>query len=617
MDTIVIWDHELAPPPSGDWTTVLWSGFPTGAANEISIPLVVEARAEELRGRFLDWIYRLGETRIGGKAAVDHLELRPGFSYWWMTLLSHAPNYYEASFVTDVVKCLAFEGLAPVADAPLRTIRLHSGNRLLHGLIKQYCHSRGLEFLAQESPPAALPASPAPGFRDHLRRLTGWASAGVQSFRPDEAPGATSTRATVCVFDVLVHLRREAIDQGMFASQYWTSLHAALASTGAPTTWVHTFFRHADVPSVGAARKLVARFNRNGRATERHLLVDRLSAAIVLSAVRSYVRLLAAAVRMRSIRRAFTPERSGFNFWPLFRRTWHTSLIGRAAVRNCLTLAMYERLLPSLQHQATGIYIKENQPWEMALLHAWRNAGHGRIIGVPHSTVRFWDLRYFYDRRSYGETGTHTVPRPDLVAVNGPAARAAYIAGGYPASELADVEALRFLHVATVSASSTARPADAELQVLICGDNVPANNARMLALVRAAAPCLPGKARFIFKPHKAAPLDAASTGPDIEVRDGDLGQMLRDCDFVLTGSLTSAAVDAYCLGKAVASLCDGRSLNGSPLRGMNGARQFTSASELVAILASAGRTQTTTAEPYFWLDPAIPRWKALLALPAA
>ena len=621
MVTILIWDDDSVAAPEGDWTTVLWCTFPTGAAHEISIPQVVEEHAGELRARFLAWVYELGETRVAAKSVVDHLELRPGFSYWWMTLLSHTPNYYEAAFVTDVIKCLAFEGLGLVSAGP-RLVRLHTRNPMLRALMQQYCRVRGLEFQTHPSPAMASPSARPSGFRQTLARLFSWISAAAGSARGNGEPRASGMRSAICVFDMLVHLRKEALEQGTFQSQYWTTLNAVLAAGRTPTTWVHTFFRHPDVPSVQDARRLVERFNASGPPTERHLLVDRLTVPIFLSAARSYGRLCAAALRLRGIRTAFTPEGSRFDFWPLFRRTWRASLTGRSAVRNCLTLAMYERLLSALPHQATGVYIKENQPWEMALLHAWRSAGHGRIIGAPHSTVRFWDLRYFYDPRSYGQHGTHAVPTPDSVAVNGPAARAAYVAGGYPASQLVDVEALRFLHVAAAGSSRSEVVPRSELRVLICGDNTPESNARMLGIVQDAARCLQRKTHFTFKPHKAAPLQSALPGSlHFEVRDGDLAQMLRECDIVLTGSLTSAAVDAYCLGKPVASLLDGRSLNGSPLRGLPGVGQFASARELVAILASAGadaaRLASVAAEPYFWLDLALPRWRALLEPRAA
>ena len=35
------------------------------------------------------------------------------------------------------------------------------------------------------------------------------------------------------------------------------------------------------------------------------------------------------------------------------------------------------------------------------MIHAWRASGHGSITAFPHSTVRYWDLRHFFDVRTY------------------------------------------------------------------------------------------------------------------------------------------------------------------------------------------------------------------------
>jgi surface carbohydrate biosynthesis protein (TIGR04326 family) len=157
------------------------------------------------------------------------------------------------------------------------------------------------------------------------------------------------------------------------------------------------------------------------------------------------------------------------------------------------------------------------------------------------------------------------------------------------------------------------------VHVLICGDNTPASNARMLQLVDEALSLRPFAVRFTFKPHKAAPVDESRCAAlGIELRNGELSEMLRDCHLVLTGSLTSAAVDAYCVGKPVASLLDGRTLNGSPLRGLPGIRYFATAQELVDILTFVPRldlqSSTGREATYFWLDPSLPRWRRLLSV---
>ena len=51
--------------------------------------------------------------------------------------------------------------------------------------------------------------------------------------------------------------------------------------------------------------------------------------------------------------------------------------------------------MASLPRQRLGLYLCENQGWERIFIRAWRKHGHGKLIGVAHSTIGYWDMRYF------------------------------------------------------------------------------------------------------------------------------------------------------------------------------------------------------------------------------
>ena len=102
--SVLIWDCEEAPP-DGDWITVLWHSFSEGERTTYSIPSFIEEHSDELKSRFLAWVYELGETLIDGRRLFDHLELRPGFSYWWMTLLAEK-SYGKSPCIYDSIRLL-------------------------------------------------------------------------------------------------------------------------------------------------------------------------------------------------------------------------------------------------------------------------------------------------------------------------------------------------------------------------------------------------------------------------------------------------------------------------------------------------------------------------------
>lgn len=70
LPKLLIWCCDT-PPPTGNWTNVLWQNF-SSCPQEISIPYLVEKHSDKLKNKLLTWIYDLGETKINKKRIVIH-----------------------------------------------------------------------------------------------------------------------------------------------------------------------------------------------------------------------------------------------------------------------------------------------------------------------------------------------------------------------------------------------------------------------------------------------------------------------------------------------------------------------------------------------------------------
>lgn len=620
--TLLVWDTE-GSPPSGDWATVLWRNYGNDTnPNTISIPKLVEEQSDVLRARYLAWIYELGETRINGKRLVDHLELRQGFSYWWMTSLAKKPNYYESPHINVVVKCLAFENLCNEKYRP-SCIKLVTDSENNRALFQQYCVNKNMEFSCEYIRPILsnqpIKQSIAQLLPSRLKAILFLFLSSVRSFwnfNRNEKKWKQKIKSTICFFDIFVHLQSKSFSEGKFSSNYWTNLTSLLARLNIPTTWIHTYYPHQDIKSLKHARALIQLFNKHNGNNFHALTDSQLDVCVSLKAMSHYLRLTLISLQLSTVNKLFRPARSNFNFWPLFEKNWYDSLIGPPAMDNCISLSIYESALRKMPRQKIGFYIQENQPWEMALLYAWRAFGHGKIIGVPHATVRFWDLRYFYDSRTYMRVNRNTLPMPDIVAVNGPAALKAYLDGGYPESQLFEVEALRYLNLIEDRSEQTNEAAvGSPIRILICGDNITGSNEKLMRILEVAARDLPRDTRYIFKRHKACFFDITRyQSLNLIVSEEALSKLLNECDVVVVGNFSSAAVDAYCKGLVVASMLDGEILNSSPLRGIKGVKYFTNEYELLEIIKKSRVCESPLIEPYFQLDEKLPRWADLLSL---
>ena len=283
---------------------------------------------------------------------------------------------------------------------------------------------------------------------------------------------------------------------------------------------------------------------------------------------------------------------------------------------SCLQVGCLERVVGRLPPQRLGIYIQENQPWEMALIHVWKAAGHDTLVGVPHTTVRYWDLRYFHDPRSYHRAGRNELPLPDRVAVNGPVAKRAYLDAGYPPDRLVEVEALRYLHLGRrLPERDAAPPENRHVNVLVCGDFLAATNRKMLAWLAEAVRLLPNRIVCRVKPHPAYPMDPDDLSLSaVEVVEGPFSQLLIDTDVVFASNITSAAVDAYCYGLSVIQMLDGRTFNVSPLRGLADVTYVSNARELAEALANSQWPRRSAVIEYFFLEHSLPKWRELLQL---
>lgn len=620
--TFLIWDGEGAPP-KGKWIPVLWRSFgDDDSATTHSLPKIVEEQADALRERYLACIYDLGEAQIKGKRLVDHLELRPGFSYWWMTLIAEKSNAYKSPQIVNALKLLALEKLVDTHSVSM--IILESGDKTLVQAFRLWCKNAGLVF---EWQPLQGWTEPASWIKRVYRSLPQPLQAVISlahyiwqrwPLKQQNAYQNVADNTDMTFVDYLIHLDQKVLTKGRFASNFWTDLVGTLDRSGLKVNWLHHYIQHKAVSSAKQARDLIARFNQSGTGRQFHTCLDgALSISVVLAALIDYSRLVWMSLRLNKIKRQFCPTESRLDFWPLFRQDWRKSMLGWNAIWNCLFLNLFERILIQLPHQKLGVYLQENQGWEMAFIHAWRAAGHGRLIGVPHATVRYWDLRYFYDHRSYQRTGKNDLPLPDKVALNGPAAIAAYRQGGYPADQMLEVEALRFLYLADKPPMQCVvnAPSTVSLRLLALSDYLTAVTHRQMQWLVEASPLLPSTTHYIVKAHPSCPVKASDyPSLNLQITNLPLAKQLSECDVVYSSNITSAAVDAYCIGVPVVSMLEGEALNMSPLRGLEGVVYVTGPKELAAALRYARDRARAVAEPYFCLDKGLPRWRKLLSL---
>ena len=602
--------------------TVLWRNYDTKARNDVvSIPCLVEDNAESLRARYLAWIYDLGETKVKGKRIVDHLEIRPGLSFWWMTLLTQKCTYAASPNIYHAIRLLACEDICKCPN--VRKIKVVTPNSELASEFRSWCIEKRHEFEVTLLKPCL---SASVNWRVIMNRFSkpplGFCSAFLYYMRrlPLQRKGVSARDAFhegIMLFDILTHLKKPSADSGTFQSGYWTKLPKLIRHLGLKANWGHFFYKHHATPNTTSARNVIDELNKN--KTEKHFLIDaHFDLKCLTRTLFDFCRLIWKGFSIRQFPICF-PEGSRFSFRHILRKDWQVSLFGKSAAGPLCQLNALEAFLCSIPKQRVGIYIQENQPWEIALLHAWRSNGHGKIIGTPHTTIRFWDLRYFYDPKTFENNDKNTLPTPDKIAVNGPVARAAYNTGLGSIDRLIEVEALRFIGTKEYkSGVKRLSPNDSVVNrkpvLLVATDLLDNNTTIQLEWVAEAKKAIQNTWGIVVRPHPASDF-AYAKYPHWQglVDRGDLAQLLKRVDVVFCSNASSIAVDGCLAGKRILTMLDGNTLNFSPLRSLNSSTNITSAEGLKAGLFAYTFNKANKKLSYFFLSKDLQKWKRLFS----
>ena len=603
-----IWDSEQ-PCFINNGQVLLWRQFvtPNSLPNVVSICEIVEERATEIRSQLLKYIYDVGES-INNDSKTQ-LRLKQDFNYFWMTQF-HSRPYTESGQLNNLAKVFAL--IQIINENKFEQITFHSSNQQLTKVIKNLSTNLNLEFksnlILQSKSQVTTKSQIKLRTPKPLLALFALVAQLKVSINLQANKLNVKSDASISFFDYWYRFGSSVQENRKFESQYWTNLVGDLEETQA--NWLHNLVDQRGKTALSEANSLLKDFNQNSTKHHHSIADSQMNFKIFWSSLKDYGKLFTRTMPMSKYKSAFSIEGTDINLWPIFKNEWLNSLRGYEAMINCLRFNRLESIITQLPRQRVGIYLIENQPWEMALIHHWRNLGHGKLVGVAHSTVRFWDLRQMSDPRRFLQDQKNLMPRPNVVAVNGPLARNSLVEAKYPESEIFEVEALMYLHLAK---SKINKELAEPMTILVATDFLESATNTQIALLNDLLIKDPKKYKVILKPHWSQSFK--NLHPDIEVVSGkfDLSIYFELCDVLYCSAITSAVIDGVCAGVPVIQCLDPESFNLSPLRGNSEVKFVRTTQELDDALNDIGTSaRYISPSVLFNLDLNLSRWHQLL-----
>jgi surface carbohydrate biosynthesis protein (TIGR04326 family) len=612
---------ESTAPPDGvqGWDLVIDFSGHIDQPNRLSLIRYLHENREHLVHEAAARIDALGQARCArtGKTVVEALQVHEGYSFWYVS------GAFEKCIVRNpelglYLKCLAMEHLM-VRHRP-RMLATDGLTDLSRRALGDLARAQGVDTDAEPVGPERRYG----GFISRLRALARFGAlaaksvrlAGCRDWPPYHGRGKQGAALFVAYSDNL----RPGQDDN-YDPVYWKGLPEAVAREFDQVEWCHLY----DVSAGDSERALVGRMEKlesvAGRPHCLYLLEQGLRPAIVMRAVLMYMRL---QWRLAGAERALTDYRptSGLSPWPFLAVAWQRSTSGGAAASLAVQVLLLERLAKSAAGVRQAYFLCEGMPWERTLLYFWRRNGNGPIYGYQHATVKTCDLRLL-SCLPFGP-GYKEWLHPDRILCNGPAAGQALRSLGFDSNRLQLVEALRFDYLLDLKAAHRGpRAVEVQSTTVIVLEGIEPIDRFILELVRGAlsVPGIASGRRFIIKPHPGSRVDigealaGAGDGAWSESREAIHGVLSR-ADLVCTSINSSAAVEAQALGIPQILIWKPSELIRTPLDVRDWGRIVMSPGAFVEALGSDISCDAEDAKlPVFYLDKALPRWRALLERP--
>lgn len=597
---VIIWDTSNSIPDK-ECMIILWNSHSDKKhKNVISILDLIDVESVLFRKQYLNFIWGIGETKIDNESLIDKLKIRKNFSYWWLTLITEK-SIYKSPHINDIIKLFAFEKF--INNSEIEVIEISTRNKNLAYVLKDYAASKSIQFFCKTNSHINFLSlfNFSFYFLQFIYSLISSIISNILYYNETKRiVGLENNQITL--FDYFINFNQS--NQKTYDSDYWRKLNILLKNKDYKINYFHIVIDKGFRSKKNSIKK---NKELNNIINENHYLINvAFSSKIIFRACKDYFLLLYKSYKISKINLLFEPSFSELNLWSFFKVDWYKSTIGSVAFKNLLFFNYFEDLFKNMPFQKAGIFLFESQSWEIALTNAWKNANQGRLIANAHSTIRFWDLRYYQHGNYFTNDQNRYLLKPDFYAFNGPVSYNIAYNNFYPQDLIYKVEALRYIKS---NNNSIFNPLVSKISILICGDYNEIETRQLLEMIESVYCKLPNNYEFTFKPHPASSISFVTKFP-MKSTSQRLVDLLYLYDIVLTTNSTSAVIDAYMMKVCVLQLINYTTLNFSPLYNIDNNIFFSNPADLYDKLINFKNGKKDI--DFFYLESHIPRWNALI-----
>ena len=590
---------------------VLWDGSQADVSRAyhsrdvqfIALADLIAENSQDIHNLYLDWVAIASDcSKRGGISSVKHLLVGEGVSLWWGSLIVEKCNFLKTPSINSALKLIALEKYFPfnlieqldvAIDQPCLALQL-----CISDICKMHqcaCHFDVAFSVKKEIAVMALSLRFKLLFICSSLKGTAWLlKAYLRSFlckmlSQKRAYELSRLNHETTFLTYTAQMSKSTYSgYGLESSAYWGSLPGALSESRLGANWVYIFASDPGLRSLRKAVEHIHLLDKNSGSMQSHLVLDSLFS--VAMCMRSILQLSHLFIKSISLSQYVLPRFQGVHLGYLFLADFASSYAGITAAKNLFMYELFNKLFSELPCRDKLIYLQEGMDWEYMMLQVARVKHFREIIGFPHTTISFWDMRYSLAYSSVH--GKNTLPLPDLFALSGDLCKQNFLKKNPQlTNKTVDVEALRYLKPLTKPSSNKAASDPNHSTICLLGTISKSETEELMLRLSQAIERIDNSYNIsiAIKFHPLLDLTEFAVGMlgnRIQITSWSVEEILSVADIVLCGERTSACIDALLAGHRPIIYCSEPSLIINPLYGSRFAEFVASVDELIAVVIS-------------------------------
>ena len=592
-------------------TVIRWHGYSDDKL-EISIPRYVDNNDKSLKQKYIDWNRLWFKRSMQNKFYNKYCRIGKDFEYLLASRIFEKSIWKSPLF--DAIKLIALEEI--LLEITPTKVEYIGNSAQLHQAYKFLCKNLNIKYESSffKSFRRLAPYNKKYSWIPNTIKALIYLILKLWSFRLYQKNiqlKKLPNDNAILFFMPLSHFNCKVLNENEYRSDFLTELPQLIEATKLNVNWLHYFVKSIEYPHDESAISCIDLVNKNKENNDIHWLIGEfMTLSIMAKVLINWIKISLLSYLIKNPIEAFQPIDSKLSLWPILKNDWFRSMRGPDLIENLLFFELVNKAL-DIDPQKYGFILHENQGLERIFSYQWHKHGHGKLVGLVHSTVRFWDFRFT------GESINKSLIEPDLIAVNGKIAMNQLILSGYNRNKLVKVEALRYSYLNSIKNQNQNDINKINTnRILVLGDYNDSDTNDLMSLIYKTFIQFKLDICIHFKPHPNYSINIQDY-PNLKIvfEDKSLEDILPNFNVTIATNKTTASVEAYISGLKTIVMLDKNHLNFSPLRGVRGVTFISNKNELYETLFQKNyliNRNNFDSLDYFYLDSNFELWKKLL-----